>query len=79
MEKRESSFIISENTNWCNHWQYGGSSKIKNRNTRESSNSTDFLPKEAETLNSKGYMHAYVYYSIIYSSQVNGSKPSVHP
>ena len=45
--------------------------KIKNTITRRFSNSTtDCFPKESENTNLKRYMHPYVYYSIIYYSQV---------
>ena len=44
--------------------------KIKNRNTIWSNKSTtEYLPKESKNTNSKSYMHPYVYYSTIYSSQ----------
>ena len=44
--------------------------KVKNRTTQQSSNhTTRYLPKEYENTNSKGYMHPYVYSSIIYNSQ----------
>ena len=44
--------------------------KNKNRNTIKFSNSTRYLPKENETTKLKRYVHPYVYYSIIYNSQV---------
>ena len=44
--------------------------KVKNRTTLWSSNcTTGYLPKEQKNTNSKGYMHPYVYCSIIYNSQ----------
>ena len=44
--------------------------KVKDRITLLSSNcTTKYLPKECENTNSKGYMHPYVYSSIIYNSQ----------
>ena len=41
--------------------------KVKNRTTLQSSNhtTTGYLPQEYENINSKGYMHPYVYSSII--------------
>ena len=45
--------------------------KVKNRTTLWSSNcTTGYLPKEYENTNSKGYVHSYVYCSIIYNSQI---------
>ena len=45
--------------------------KVKNRTTLQSSNhTTGYLPKEYKNTNSKGYMHLYVYSSIIYNSQI---------
>ena len=45
--------------------------KVKNRTTLWSSNcTTRYLPKEYKNTNSKGYMHPYVYSSIIYNSQI---------
>ena len=44
--------------------------KIKNRITLWSRNCTEYLPKEYENTNSKGYMHLYVYCSIIYNNQI---------
>ena len=44
---------------------------IKNRTTLWSSNhTTEYLSKEYENTYSKGYMHPYVYCSIIYNSQI---------
>ena len=44
--------------------------KIKNRTTLQSSNHTSrYLPPKYKNTNSKGYMHPYVYGSIIYKSQ----------
>ena len=45
--------------------------KIINRTSIGSSNSTTgYLPKENENTNSRGYVHPYVYSSIIYYSQI---------
>ena len=45
--------------------------KIKNKSTLSSSNcTTGYLPKEYENTNPKGYIHPYVYCSIIYNSQI---------
>ena len=45
--------------------------KIKNRTTLWSSNrSTGYFPKEYKNMNSTGYTHPYVYFSIIYNSQI---------
>ena len=45
--------------------------KVKNRTPLESSNcTTGYLAKEYKNTNSKGYMHPYVYSSIIYGSQI---------
>ena len=45
--------------------------KIKNRTTLQSSNHTSrYLPPKYKNTNSKGYMHPYVYSSIIYKSQI---------
>ena len=47
-----------------------GPQKVKNRNTLQCSNpTTGYLPKEYKHTNSKGYVHPYVYSSIIYNSQ----------
>ena len=44
--------------------------KVKNRTTLWFSNhTTRYLPSKYENTNSKGYMHSYVYSSIIYNSQ----------
>ena len=46
------------------------SQKVKNKSTLQSSNRiTGYLPKEYKNTNSKGYMHPYVYCSIIYNRQ----------
>ena len=48
-----------------------GVQKIKNRMTLWSSNgATRYLLKEYKNTNFKGYMHLYVYCSIIYNSQI---------
>ena len=45
--------------------------KVKNRTTRQSNNhTTGYLPPKYKNTNSKGYMHPYVYSSIIYNSQI---------
>ena len=44
--------------------------KIKNRTAIQSSNPTSgYLYEESENTNLKGYLHLYVYCSIIYKSQ----------
>ena len=45
--------------------------KVKNRSILQSSNhTTGYLPAKYKNTNSKGYMHPYVYSSIIYNSQI---------
>ena len=53
--------------------------KIKNRTTLWSSNYTSgYLTKEYKNTNSKGYVHLYVYCSIIYNSQTMEVMLSTH-
>ena len=48
-----------------------GPQKVKNRTTLQSSNCTSgYLPPKYKNTNSKGYMHPYVYCSIIYNTQI---------
>ena len=50
--------------------------KIKNRITILSSNHTaGYLPKGYKNTNSKGYIHPYVYCSIIYNSRIMEAAP----
>ena len=53
--------------------------KIKNRTILQSSNYTnEYLPKEYENTNSKGYMHP-CFCSIIYNSQImDAAQVSIH-
>ena len=45
--------------------------KVKNRSTlRSSSCTSEHLPKKYKAINSKGYMHPYVYGSITYDSHI---------
>ena len=81
VEKRYPWYTIDRNVTWCIHCgkQCGGASKIKNRTTIWSSNSTPgYLSKENENTKSKNqkkpktkkqYMHPYSHCSIIYNSQ----------
>jgi len=53
MEKRELWNTVDGSVNWCSHYgkQYGDSSKIKNRTTMSSSNSTSgYLSEVKKTL-----------------------------
>ena len=48
-----------------------GLQKIKTITTLWSSNyTTGYLPKEYKNTNLKGYIHSYIYCSIIYNSQI---------
>ena len=48
--------------------------KVKNRTTLHPVIcTTGYLPKEYKNTNSKGYMHPFVYSSIIYNSQIMGT------
>ena len=70
--KKEPSYIVGGNVNWCGHdgKQYGAGSNNKNRTTRRSSNSTPgFLSEENKNTNLKRYMHSCVHFSIIYKSK----------
>ena len=72
VEKKEPSCTVGGNAKglqpqWKTVWRLH---KIWNRTTLWSSIcTTGYLPKEYKNTNSKGYMHPYVYSSIIYSSQ----------
>ena len=61
-------------TNWCNHQFVENSmevpKKLKIDNIWFSNHITEYLPKEFEDTNLKGYMHPYVYCSINYNSQI---------
>ena len=59
--KKEPSYIVGGNVNWCGHdgKQYGAGSNNKNRTTIRLSNHT----------NLKRYMHSCVHFSIIYNSK----------
>ena len=74
VEKGELLCVIGENVNWgYSHYrkQYGVSPKIKNRITIWSTYSTFWhFSEEKQSINSKRYMHLYVYYRIIYNNQV---------
>ena len=64
-------YTVGRNVNWYSHYgkQCGGSSKIKNRTTVQSSSSTSgYLSKENENLILKRYI-PYVNYSTIYNSR----------
>ena len=64
VEKRESLCPVGGNVNWYSHYgnQYGGYSKIKNRNTRQSSNSTStYLFEENKNTNLKRYKYPNVH------------------
>ena len=53
--------------------------KTKNRTTLWSSNYTSgYLTKEYKNMNSKWYVHLYVYCSIIYNSQTMEVMLSIH-
>ena len=72
VEKRELSYIVGGNVNWCSC--YGNNMKkpqtIKNRTTMCTRNSiSGYLCKENKSTNLKRYMHPYVHWSIIYNSQ----------
>ena len=74
VEKRELSYTVGGNVNWCNHYgkQYGSSSKkkIENRITIQSSNLTPgHISGKDKNSNSKRYMHPNVQSSTIYNSQ----------
>jgi len=79
MKKRESSCIIGEIVNWCNHCgkQYGCSSKIKNRNTIGSSNSTGYLLRETKTLIQKDKCIPMFTAALFAIAKIE-SKPSIH-
>ena len=69
MEKREPSYTVSKNINWCSHYgkQYEGL-KTKNRVTIQPSNPTPGHISR-ENSNSKRYMHPNVHSSTIHNSQ----------
>ena len=69
VEKREPLHTDGGNVNWCNHCgkQYRDASKMKNKNTIQSSNS-GYL-ENTKTLIWKDIWLIYVHCIIIYSSQ----------
>ena len=70
MAKREPSYIVGGNVNWCSHQgkQYGGSLKTKNKVTVWSSNSTPgHISRENSNL--KRCMHLSVHSTTVYNSQ----------
>ena len=75
VEKRELSYIVGENVNWCSHCgkQYGGFSKKQKQNYHmtQQFHSWVYIPpkKKTENTNSKRYMHPNVHSSIIYNCQ----------
>ena len=72
VEKREPSYNVGENTDWCSHCgkQYGVTSKSKNGTAFYSSDSTsEDISEEQRNTDSKEYVHVYVHCSIIYNSQ----------
>ena len=81
MEKKEHSYTISGNANWYNHSgkHLEVPQEVTNITTLWSNNhTTEYLPKEHKNTNSKGYMHHYVYSSIIYTSQDMEAAQVVH-
>ena len=72
MEKKEPSWTVGGNANWYSHCgkSMAFPQKAKNRTALQSSDcTTGYLSKKYKNTNSKGYMHPYVYYSIICNSQ----------
>ena len=67
VKKREPSYTVSGNVNWCSYCgeQNRGSSKNKNSATIQSSNSTPgYLPEENKNANLKRYMHLLLLHSL---------------
>ena len=82
-KKREPSFTVSGNVNWCSHCrkQYGGSSKITNSNAIWSSNFTTCIyPKKMKALIKKDICTPYIHCSIIYinSQDIKATQVSIH-
>ena len=72
MEKREPSYTVGGNVNWCSHYGklYGGSTK-KQKIKLPYDPAIPLLGIYTEnTLNLKRYMHLNVHSSTIYNSQV---------
>ena len=72
MEKKEPSYTVGENVNWCSHYgkQDGGASeKTKIRTIRPGNSTPGYISKENKNTNSKRYMHPNVHHSIIYKNK----------
>ena len=71
-EKEEPLYTTGGGVNWFSHCgkQFGGSSKIKSRNTIWSSNPTSgHISKENKSRILERYLHTHVHCSVIYSNQ----------
>ena len=67
MEKREPSYTVGGNVNWCSHYgkQYGSSSKLE----LPYDPAIPLLGIYLDKTNSKRYIHPYVHSSTTYNSQ----------
>ena len=71
MDKREYLCTVCGNISWCHYGkQYGSSSKVENRTTMWSSNSTSgYLSEENKDTISKTHLHHHIHCGSIYRSQ----------